>query len=229
MNAKRTSLHFSGISAICFGGLLIVTIIVLLVGMQLHLVLVGTTTPDSVLALYQNGAYAIAALLRLIALLFLVPAISGFYAHLKQYAHTTLRIGLIFGIIAFFAYTLANFLQIGLIQKTAFLDETVSFTMKNDVFLIHQIIQFILNPNFVPLFLFLYLWGVAFKRVEDKWIAIVGMLFLITSALVIFEILFTYLEFEIVASVGLILKDLVFAAAWIIAGATIFKQANELN
>lgn len=226
MQNDRTMLHLGGIFSVCYGGLQFVFILILLLGLKFAIVPVGETVPDNVLKLYQNESYGIALFVRLVSFIFLVPALTGMYVYLKNELNGHTRVGFLFGIIAYFIYLIANFLQAGLVQLLAFQNETASFTMKNDVFLINQIIQFLINPAIIPFLLFLLFWGFSFRKIENTRAWLAGVLFLATAGIIVLEELFTVVHYEKAAASFLALSVCTLASAYILAGIEMFQRAN---
>lgn len=227
INYNRSILHLTGITAIFYGGLQIVAIIALFSGLQLNMVSIGNFTPDSALQLYQNNSFATSLFIQLVSLLFFPPALVGIYRYLKNEVMLFPHIGLIYGGIAFLIFLITGFLQAGLVQLLAFQTETASFTMKNDIFLINQIIRFLNVPNFIPYFLFLYFLGISFKRLELNYGLIIGLLFLVSCGVLLLKQICIFFEWQSMASVFYILEVASMSVAFILAGTTIFHLANK--
>lgn len=229
MKGDRTLLNLAGFSAFSYGGLQLVSIVILCFGLKLNLVPVGVMTPDKALKIYQNGSFGISVFIGLISFIFLFPALYGFYFYLKKENRRIVQVGFLFGLVAYSVYIIINFLQLGLVRWLAFQSQTTSFAMKNDIFLINQVIQFLAKPNLLFYIMFLALWGIIFRRIENIRSWIVGVLFLFVASLAIFVELFAFLEFGKTAAVILILKVVATSAAFILGGAIVFQVANEQN
>lgn len=227
MKSDRTLLTLAGFSAFSYGGLQLVSIVLLFFSLNLELVPVGTITPDKVMQIYQNGSFGISVFIGLISFVFLFPALSGFYFYLKKENRNLVQLGLLFGLMAYSIYIVVTFLQFGLIRWLAFQSHTTSFAMKNDVFIIFQIIQFLEKPNLVFYVSFLVIWGLIFKKIENLRAWIVGVLLLFVACLVIFVELFAFVDFGKTAGLIFILKNLATIAAFIVGGTIIIEIAND--
>ncbi|MBN2091391.1 hypothetical protein JW964_17395, partial [candidate division KSB1 bacterium] len=197
-------------------------------GLQLNMIPVGAFTPESVLHLYQNSGFGTALFVYIISLIFFPPALFGFFRYLRNEVKLFPHIGFIYGGIAFIIFLITGFLQAGLVQLLAFQTETAGFTMKNDIFLINQIIKFLNVPNIIPYFIFLFFWGIAFKRLEINYGLIIGLLFLVSGAVLLLKQFSVFLEWPNMASVFYIIEVITLSVAFILAGTTVFHLANKL-
>ncbi len=229
LNNNRSILHLTGITAIFYGGLQMVAIIILFSGLQLKMIPVGEFTPDSVLQLYQNSGFGTALFVHIISFIFFPSAFVGLYRYLKNEVMLFPHIGFIYGCIAFLIFLITGFLQAGLVQLLAFQTETAGFTMKNDIFLINQIIKFLNIPNIFSYFIFLSFWGISFKRLEINYGTIIGLLFLVSGAVLLLKQIFVFFEWQTMASVSYILEVITMSVAFILAGTTVFHLANKLT
>jgi hypothetical protein len=227
MKGDRTLLNLAGFSAFSYSGLQLVSIVVLFFGLNLELVPVGVMTPDKVMKIYQSGSFGISVFIGLISFIFLFPALNGFYFYLKKENRNIVQVGFLFGLMAYSIYIVITFLQFGLVRWLAFQSHTTSFAMKNDVFIINQIIQFLIKPNLIFYVSFLVLWGLVFKKIENLRSWIVGVLLLFVACLDIFVELFAFLEFGKTAAIIMILKVLATSVAFILGGTIIIQIAND--
>jgi len=228
INYNRSVLHLTGITAIFYGGLQIVAIVILFAGLQLNMIPVETFTPENVLKLYQNSGFGTALFVQIISLIFFPLAMVGFFRFLRNEVNLFPHIGFIYGSIAFTIFLITGFLQAGLVQLLAFQTETASFTMKNDIFLINQIIHFLNVPTVILYFIFLCFWGISFKRLEINYGLIIGLLFLVSGVVLLLKQLFVFLEWPNIASVSYIIEVLTMSVAFILAGTAVFHLANKL-
>lgn len=229
MNYSRSILHLTGVAAISYGGLQIVAIIILFAGLQLNMLPVGDIIPDDVLALYQNNGFSTALFVHVVSLILFPLALAGFYRFLKNEVKLFPHIGFIYGCIAFGLFLITGLLQAGLVQLLAFKTQTAGFTMKNDIFLINQIIKFLIVPNIIPYFIFLWFWGLSFKRVEMDYGLIIGLLFLISGVVLLLKQVFVFSEWPNIASVFYIIEIITMSVAFILAGTSVFHLANKLT
>jgi len=227
MKSYRTLLHLGGIAAVSYGGLELVSVIIQFIGLKWSMVQVGVTSPDEVLEIYQNGGFGMALFVKLISFIFLVPALAGLFAYLSNQSNGLARIGFYYGLLAYIIWVMTTFLQAGLVHSLAFQSETASFAMKNDVFHINRIIQFLVVPNVVPYFLFLLCWGWTFKKLEETRHWLVGIFFMSTAGLLVLLQLFKFLEYQTTSTIFFMLAVITEAIGFMIVGTVIFNKANE--
>lgn len=227
MKSERMILQGGSIAAFCFGGLQIIYSIFLIISLGTEIIPVGEVTPDWILALYQNDGYGISIYIKLVSFLFLIPALISMFFHLKKHAKEFVVFGFAFGGLAIFIDILATTLQSGLIQWLAFKNEISSFTLRNDVFLIHRIIHYLQIPLFIPMGLFLVLTALAFRTLDGYRSYFISWSLILNFVILLAFQVFSYFEFTQTSSVLYICSILVFTLAIVIAGTLIFKEANQ--
>ena len=109
----------------------------------------------------------------------------------------------------------------------AFQSQTTSFALKNDIFLINQVVYFLSTPNLIFYIAFLILWGIAFKKIETIRSWIVGVMFLFVASLCVFVELFAFIEFAKTTGAILIVKLIATSVAFVTGGTIVLQVANE--
>lgn len=226
MNDSRSLLTFTGGACVLFGVFLLVVILSRIIGLGLNLIPMQEASPDTILELFQNGWYQTSLLVNLLSYLIFVPALIGMYSYLRRNANGYAMTGLVYGGIAFMLYLISQLIEAGLILWLTRLEVEHFYSIKNDAFLIYRVGKFLSNPALIPYILFLFFWGTAFKRLEGK-ASFVGILFLAEIFIIILTVIFILLEWNKLASVGIIIEALVLSLSFILAGQVVFSTGKE--